>query len=215
MKKLLAFGASFCALAVAAHAADLAPVTMDTSKWFVHLGAAGVFFDSHANSTTPALLPAQDVIVTDNITPTIEIGRYVTDRVSFSLSAGLPPTNELWGTFNGNKIAKIGTVNYGSVIAAAQYHFGIDSRFKPYVGAGVGYNITLSASPSAPFPSLSVDNSIGAVLQAGTEFDFSQNVGVFADVKKMFASTTAHAGPATVNERLNPWIVSAGVNFRF
>ena len=46
MKKFLAVGASICAMSVAAHAADVAPVVMDPKDWFVKIGGTYVIPDS-------------------------------------------------------------------------------------------------------------------------------------------------------------------------
>ena len=215
MKKLFAAALLFCASAGAAQAED--GVRLPENMWFVHVGAAGVLFNSGLNAATPSFpSSAFDVKATDNFTGLLEVGRYLNDNISFTVAAGLPPTDDLWITFNGNNYSRVGSVTYGSVIAAAQYHFNLSPQFRPYVGVGASYNITFSTQPNnPPYTSLSVANGFGAVLQAGAEMDVTKNVGVFVDVKKMFASTTVTVPGRVVDAHMNPWIVSAGLNFRF
>ena len=215
MKKLLAVVASICSTSVAAHAADLAPVTMDASKWFVHVGGAGVFFDPKITSAT-GLIPGADAKINSNITGTIEVGHYFNKNISVSLFAGIPPTTDIIGAGTAPAL-RAATVNYGSIILGAQYHFDTQSMFTPYVGGGAGYNIVLSTQPGPLLPGAKLDNSIGGVLQVGADFAVSDHVGLFVDVKKMFS--TAHfsaAGGAVDGQlQLNPWIVSTGVSISF
>ena len=211
MKKFLMASAAIFTLATAAHAADVAPVVMEQKDWFVHVGGAGVFFNSGLTSTNvPAIL---NTTVSDNITVTTEFGRYITNNISLSLSAGLPPTNDLFVT-TGAGTARTGSATYGSAILGGQYHFNRAGTVKPYLGGGVAYNIIFGTTSTNATP-VNIDNGFGAVLQAGVELDVSSNVGVFMDVKKMFY--TAHVTKGAIDEqvRLDPWIVSAGLAFRF
>ncbi len=203
------------ALAGTACAADV-DTALPQNMWFVHVGAAGVFFDSGANSATPAFLPGYDVRATDNYTGTVEVGRFLTENFSVSLAAGLPPTNDLWITLNDADFRRVGSVTYGSLILGGQYHLNLSEHFKPYVGAGASYNITLDTKPNnPPFSALDVSNSFGAVLQAGVDLSVTDHVGLFVDAKKMFASTTVATPTRVVDAHMNPWIVSAGLGFNF
>ena len=215
MNKLFAAALLCCVSVGSAHAED--GVALPENMWFVHVGAAGVLFNSGLNAATPSFpSSAYNVKATDNFTALVEVGRYLNDNISFTLAAGLPPTDDLWITVNGNNASRVGSVTYGSVIAAAQYHFNLSPQFRPYVGIGASYNITFSTQPNnPPYTSLSVANGFGAVLQAGAEMDVTKNVGVFVDVKKMFASTTVTVPGRVVDAHMNPWIISAGLNFRF
>ncbi|MBG1232107.1 OmpW/AlkL family protein [Aestuariivirga litoralis] len=208
MKKILGAMALFTALSSQAHAAD---------DWFVHLGVTGVLFNSSLKSTNT---PYTGAYVTNNITGTVEVGRYLTDGFAFALSAGIPPTNELHGTAGGGAVdRRTGNATYGSVMALAQYHFNRDGQFSPYIGAGLAYNITFSTAPNpaAGVTALSIDNGFAPVVQAGVDYKVSNNISVFADVKKEFYSTTAHFnnGPGYATVQLDPWIVSAGIGFTF
>jgi outer membrane protein len=201
---------SFSIFSGIAHATDN-DIVLPQKLWFVHVGAAGVLFDSGlVTANNPAIL---NTTVTNNFTASLELGRYLTDQFSVSLSAGLPPTNDVMTT-TGAGTNKTGSATYGSLILDAQYHFNMDGDIRPYVGAGVAYNMTFNTSVVSG-SSLKIDNNFGAVLQAGVEAPISENVGVFLDVKKMFATAHATKGALQEDIRLNPWIISAGVSFSF
>jgi len=212
MKKLLgSIALATTALAGTAHAADVSYMPQDA--WFVHAGVTGVLFDSSLNSTT---VPGNTgAYVTNNITGTLEAGRYIQGGFAVALSAGIPPTNELHALFPGPTDVQIGTATYGSIMALAQYHFNRSGQFSPYLGAGVAYNVTFSTTALAPATTVSIDNGFAPVLQAGVDFKVSDHFTVFGDVKKEFYSTTVHTNLGNANVKLDPWIVSAGIGFTF
>ena len=119
MNKLFAAALLCCVSVGSAQAED--GVALPENMWFVHVGAAGVLFNSGLNAATPSFpSSAYNVKATDNFTALVEVGRYLNDNISFTVAAGLPPTDDLWITVNGNNASRVGSVTYGSVIAAAQ-----------------------------------------------------------------------------------------------
>jgi outer membrane protein len=216
MKKLLlAMAVTSVGFAVEAKAEDMPVLPLDA--WFVHVGASGILFDSKLQSSVN-LVPGADAKVNNSITPTFELGYYLNKNFSLSLSSGLPVTSNI-DAIAPNFIAgmNVTQVTMGSVVLGAQYHFDTGSAFRPYAGAGVAYNFVTSQTPNAAIlPGGRLDNSFGAVLQAGADLDLSEHVGVFIDVKKMFS--TAHfsgAGGVDGQLQLNPFVVSTGLSLRF
>ena len=205
MKKILVAAASICALSVAAHAADIAPVIMDQKDWFVKLGGTYVIPDSAG--TLPRLL--RPVTVGNAFTGSIEAGRFINDRFSLSLTAGIPPTHDV--LVSG---VKVGTVTLGAFALDGQFHLtDRSSPFDLYVGGGLAYNAYFSTT--VPLVT-SVDGGFAPVLQVGAEYKVSESVGVFVDVKKEFFTTTVHhAILGAYQERLDPLAITAGVAFHF
>ena len=220
MKKFLLATAAVCAMSMAAQAADIAPApAFAPANWFVHVGGAGVFYSPNFNNT-PVGLPANSQVQLDNnFTGVLEAGRFLNNNFALAISGGFPPTTNVAITSGGAVVARPGSVTFGSVMLLGQYHFDALGQLRPYVGAGGTYNITFNTQPSAPFTRFDVANGFGAVLQAGVDLDIKDNVSVFVDVKKVFASadvtTTAGGFTAVNNVQFSPVIVSAGVGFRF
>lgn len=107
----------------------------------------------------------------------------------------------------------------------AKFHFDLGG-IKPYVGAGPTYFLIFSedvGTDAAALGATNVDLSdeLGFVLQAG--FDVPLNgsgLGLSVDAKRYFVGTTATftAGSATAlqsDHTLDPWVVSAGLAYRF
>ena len=96
---------------------------------------------------------------------------------------------------------------------------------RPYVGAGATYFIWLQDKPGADTIPLGVtrqdlSSELGLVLQAGVDVDVSESMFVSLDAKRYWVDTTAkwYAGNTLAIEtehKLDPWVLSAGVGFRF
>ncbi|MFC2253508.1 OmpW family protein [Labrys portucalensis] len=203
-------------------AADLAPVPAAPAPflpWYLHIGPLGVVFDEGARISLGGMeVPGASARADDNLTVGFEVGYRFTENFAVSFTAGIPPSTTLMGT---GPLAgtELGRVTYGPAILSAHYHFtNFGPLFKPYVGAGVNYTLVWNEKDKA-IKNLKVDNAFGFVLQAGIESDFNERWGTFVDVKKIFLETDATGivggAPASANIDLDPWIVMAGVTYRF
>ena len=207
MKKFLTVWASICAMSVAAHAADVAPVVMDPKDWFVKVGGTYVITDSAGTLTVPRR-GGFPVTVGNAFTGSIEAGRFFGDRFSLSLTTGIPPTHDIFVSG-----VKAGTVTLGAFALDGQFH--LTDRSSPidlYLGGGLAYNAYFSNT--VPGVS-SVDSGFAPVLQIGAEYKVSASWGMFVDVKKEFFTTTVHHAAGPFQERLDPLAVTVGVAFHF
>ena len=98
-----------------------------------------------------------------------------------------------------------------------QYHFTPDNQFSPYVGAGLNYSIFYAEDAASGFTDLEVDNGVGYGLQAGADFWVNDHWGVNLDVKKLWLNVDAklNNGAIRADVDMDPWIVGAGVSYRF
>ena len=107
----------------------------------------------------------------------------------------------------------------------AKYHLDAGA-VKPYVGAGATYFWWVDVEPGADTIPLGVtrttlSDELGLVLQAGADIAIGdQGLGLTLDAKRYFVDTTArwYAGDTLAIEtehKLDPWVLSAGVSYRF
>jgi len=107
-------------------------------------------------------------------------------------------------------------------VVTLQYHFDSFGPLKPYVGAGVQWIHFFNESTGANglgARSVDIDDAFGFALQAGLDVSIGDGWYVNADVKKVWINTDATwqtaAGPVVADVDLDPWIISAGVGYRF
>jgi outer membrane protein len=178
----------------------------------------------------------------------VEAGYYVTPSVSIDVAAGIPmwASDKTKGTPgapfllggvlplppDGTTLAK---VMPSFIPLTVLYHFNQFGMFQPYLGAGVAAVFSFRTKDEFN-TGVTVDPTIGLVLQGGADVMIDQHWGLTFDVKKVFADTTSHAtgdnvallGPAytgllgntlavtgTQKTDFQPWVLSTGVTYRF
>jgi outer membrane protein len=233
-------------------AAPVSPAPEAAPRWFVRLGALGALDQSwsslFAQPLAEVVVPGIGLVPVGGFGPQVSlVGRGATYSSSFSasfqagyfftpnwsleVSSGVP----LWLTikitgfsatppFSGTVLSKLLP---GVVPITAVYHFTQLGALQPYLGGGIvpsfelavqdGFNTGGSFAPT-----------VGLVAQAGSDYMFNRNWGVFLDVKKLFIWSTGKStgfdlgppigtipGAATIKTTFQPWLFSTGVTYRF
>lgn len=161
----------------------------------------------------------------DNFTPTLAIEYFVANNISIETIAGLTQHDvDGAGALKGAEL--VSNVKILPATVTLKYHFGQEGGIRPYIGAGPSYFIFIDEKPGATTRTLGatrqqINDKFGVALQAGVDVPVNdKGLFVSVDAKRYFMRTTAHwyAGSAEVLEtkhKLDPWVVSAGVGFRF
>lgn len=161
----------------------------------------------------------------DNVIPTIAIEYFVADHISIETIAGVTQ-HDVVGR---GALAGAGLVSDAKIVPATltlKYHFGQDGGIQPYVGAGPSYFIFIDEKPGAGAVALGatrqkMNDKLGLALQAGVDIPVNdKGLSVTLDAKRYLLRPTARwfAGSTEVlrtRHKLDPWVVSAGVGFRF
>ncbi len=152
--------------------------------------------------------------VSDSYVPTLGIDYFFTDHIAAELVLGT----------SYHKVKAVGTgVNVEAYdtwvvppVLTLQYHFAPKARFSPYVGAGINYMLFYSGKNKNGFTT-KLDDGFGTALQAGFDYGLGGRWSANVDVKKVFFNTTAkiNGGALTSSVDLDPWVVSAGVGYKF
>lgn len=170
-------------------------------------------------------LPANtQTAASDNVVPTVAVEYFFTDSVSLETICCVSQ-HDVDGT-TGLPGAEL--VSDAQVIPATftlKYHFNAGG-IKPYLGAGATYFLWIKDKPGAATIPLGVTDTdlsdeFGLVLQGGVDIPIGEKgLGVSLDAKKYFVGTTArwYAGNTLAIEtehELDPWVLSAGLAWRF
>ena len=108
-----------------------------------------------------------------------------------------------------------------TVTAKAHLDLGV---VKPYVGVGPSLFLVFGEKPGADAAGVTrvkMSNDIGFALQAGVDIPVNKNgLGVTLDAKKYFQDVTAtfYQGSYVAlktKHSLDPWVLSAGLSYRF
>lgn len=215
--------------ASAASAADLPLFTQapaaPTSTWsflnnfYVHVGPGALILDAGAKIYTPAgRFPGATIKIAPQVTATAEVGYRFTPNWAVSATVGVPPTAVIDGAGTAAAFGTLGRTVYGPMAVTAHYHFTNFGRFQPYIGGGATYMIAFNTVDGS-MNNLQVRSAWGVVGQVGADYMFTDHLGVFVDFKKAYLRTTATGGlagiPIRADVKLDPYIVSGGLTYRF
>ncbi|AYD02289.1 OmpW family protein [Neorhizobium sp. NCHU2750] len=216
-------GAVFFAFGAAA--ADLtpapvapAPVTTDVdsqSPWMIRVRALGVV--TH-DSGSVAGAPGVGLKYSDTVVPEFDVSYFFTDNIAAELILGTTYANiKTTGALGEIPVGKSWLL---PPTLTLQYHFTNMGNFRPYVGAGINYSLFYNQSNKDGFHNLDVDNHFGYALQAGFDYMIDKHWGVNVDVKKIFLKTNWSAdsdalGSLHGKAKIDPWLIGAGVTYRF
>jgi outer membrane protein len=192
-----------------------APLGKAAGTFMVRARAIGVMPEDTSSSTSIG----GTVNVTAQAAPEADFSYFFTDHIAAELIAATT-RHELSanGTAVGN--ADVGSTWVLPPTLTVQYHFMPHERFSPYIGAGINYSIFYDTKGAGPVVrSVSLDNNVGAALQAGVDYNMTGHWFLNLDVKQIFLNTTAHVntvlGPITAKTSLNPLVAGAGIGYRF
>lgn len=205
MKQKIAIAAA-CAAALCSAAPARAQETA-SSPWQLRLRTISVSPDESSTVSNGGRISASDRSV-----PELDISYFFTD----SLSA------ELILATSKHRIRETGPdIDLGSVwvlppTLTVQYHFNTQGAFVPYLGAGVNYTMFYNEDSGAA-ADVSYRDGFGYAFQAGVDYKLDRNWMLNADIKKIMLNTDArvNGGAVTADVDLDPWVLGAGVGYRF
>lgn len=161
----------------------------------------------HENSSTSV---GGDVSVDNNVIPELDASYFFTPNISVEAIAGVTKHN-----LNHSSGADAGSAWLLPPTVTVQYHVTEWKSFLPYVGAGINYAHFYDEKGGA-LGSVKYRDSFGPALQVGVDVPISGNWYANADVKKLFVSTKAKFDSGvTAKVDIDPWIIGAGLGYKF
>ena len=194
----------------------------------VKLLATGVLPDGKITAledNTIGLPAGSQTSANDNFVPTLAVEYFAADNVSIETICCLTQ-HKVGGE---GAIAGATVLDHVLILPATvtlKYHLNAGA-IKPYVGVGPSVFFYIDEKPAATTmalggTSVKLDNHVGLALQAGVDIPLGDNgFGISLDAKKYFMNTRLHVFNAagaevlTTKHKLDPWLLSGGVAYRF
>lgn len=172
------------------------------------------------------LLNGSNTEADDNVVPTLAIEYFLTPDVSIETICCLTQHDVVaTGALAGAELVSDAKILPATL--TVKYHVPTGAGFTPYLGAGPTYFVFIDEKSGATtkglgLPRQKMDDTFGVVLQAGVDVPVgTSGFGVTLDAKRYFLRPDAHWYDATgaqvieTHHRLDPWVLSAGVAYRF
>lgn len=149
-----------------------------------------------------------------DVMPTIGVTYFFTDNIAAEVIAGT--TNHTVKAKGPGVDLKIKETWVLPPIVTLQYHFAPQARVSPYVGAGINYMLFYSGEDKNGF-ALKIKDGFGTALQAGVDVALQGQWALNLDAKKVFFDTKAtdRINGVKTKVTLDPWVLSAGIGYRF
>lgn len=186
------------------------------SPWLVRLRGIGVL--PSAKSSTISLIGGEVTQISNAVVPELDFSYFFTPQVAAELILATSRHRvEATNTVLGN--VDLGKVNVLPPTLTGQYHFDLNSHFKPYIGAGINYTYFYHVNTGPVATSIHYGSSFGPALQVGTDFAINDNWSLNVDVKKIWikSNVTVNTPIAQLgtSAHIDPWVVGLGIGYRF
>ncbi|KPF80324.1 OmpW family protein [Novosphingobium sp. AAP93] len=227
--KTLHAAATLAALASTALVAAPAHAGSTEGKWQIKVLGSAVLPDGKISRVDKDLigLPAgSQTKASDNGVPTLAIEYFFTKNISAETIC-CTSAHHVTGA---GPLAGAAIVDHAILIPATltlKYHLPLPGGIKPYVGVGPSLYLWLGERPGAAAASLGaarvhLSNEVGVAVQGGVDIALGKKgFGLSLDAKKYWMDTTARFYTAggvealTTRHKIDAWILSAGVSYRF
>ena len=160
----------------------------------------------------------------NNVVPTVAIEYFFTPNISLETICCVTGHHV---TISAGSLAGTVAVDNVQIIPAtftAKYHLPLGT-IKPYIGVGPTLFLMINDRPSAAVKGLGVtrthlSSELGVAVQAGADVAIGNGYSLSLDAKKYWVRTDATFYTATgtalkTRLKLDPWVLSAGVAYRF
>lgn len=179
--------------------------------------------NSASTEVATALGLTPGTVADDNWVPTLAVEYFVSPNFSIETICCLTQHKVTGtGSINNANIASHVLILPATVTLKAHMNLG---PVKPYIGVGPSVFFYIDEKPGAALAtladSLKMDNKFGVALQAGVDIPVNDaGMGLSLDAKKYFMKTTTHFYDGTTevlstDHKLDPWVLSGGVYYRF
>ena len=194
-----------------------APAFEPWNPWMVRVRALGVVT---RNSGNVDQVPGSGLSTSDSLVPELDISYFFTKNIAAELVLGVT-RHQVTGTgvaaTNGLDVGKAWLL---PPTLTLQYHFTEFGAFKPYVGAGVNYTWFFSQSAAGGVVTNSrLHNSFAPAVQVGFDYMIDKHWGFNVDVKKLWLRPNwdgdSNVGALTGKVNLDPWLIGAGVTYKY
>lgn len=195
---------------------SFAPTASAASPWTARVRATYLQMadKSDAFSALGINFAPDAVAINSKWIPEFDFSYAFSDNLSAELVLTIPQSQEV-------KLAgvgKLGKFKHLPPTLLGQYRFNAVSGWRPYLGAGLNFTLIYDADLKVANVPLGLENSsLGLALQAGCDIDLGNGLALNLDAKRaaLRSDVAVKGGPRLTTAKLDPWLFSVGLGWRF
>ncbi len=157
--------------------------------------------------------PTNAISVSDKWLPEIDVVYAFSENWLVELVLTIPQKHDV--TLAG--VGDLGTFTELPPTISAIYEFSTNSNFRPYVSAGVNLTWIMDTDLGVADVELDLDSySLGLALGVGAKYALTDKWDIDVSAKWISIGTDVKVGGSTLTRvSVDPWLLSAGVSYRF
>ncbi|EGQ7663687.1 MULTISPECIES: outer membrane protein OmpW [Vibrio] len=211
---------TICSLAVVAALMSPSVFAHKQGDFVLRVGAASVV----PNDSSDKILGSQEELKVDSNTQLgLTFGYMFTDNISLELLAATPFSHDISTDLLG--LGDIADTKHLPPTLMVQYYFGEpQSKFRPYVGAGLNYTIFFdegfnNKAKNVGLTDLKLDDSFGLAANVGV--DYMINDQWFLNASAWYANIETEAtykfggAKQKTDVKINPWVFMISGGYKF
>ncbi|HHJ3240665.1 TPA: outer membrane protein OmpW [Vibrio parahaemolyticus] len=211
---------TICSLAVVAAIVSPSVFAHKQGDFVLRVGAASVV----PNDSSDKILGSQEELKVDSNTQLgLTFGYMFTDNISLELLAATPFSHDISTDLLG--LGDIADTKHLPPTLMVQYYFGEpQSKFRPYVGAGLNYTIFFdegfnNKAKNVGLTDLKLDDSFGLAANVGV--DYMINDQWFLNASAWYANIETEAtykfggAKQKTDVKINPWVFMISGGYKF
>ncbi|HHG3531092.1 TPA: outer membrane protein OmpW [Vibrio parahaemolyticus] len=211
---------TICSLAVVAALVSPSVFAHKQGDFVLRVGAASVV----PNDSSDKILGSQEELKVDSNTQLgLTFGYMFTDNISLELLAATPLSHDISTDLLG--LGDIADTKHLPPTLMVQYYFGEpQSKFRPYVGAGLNYTIFFdegfnNKAKNVGLTDLKLDDSFGLAANVGV--DYMINDQWFLNASAWYANIETEAtykfggAKQKTDVKINPWVFMISGGYKF
>ncbi|HCM1037122.1 TPA: outer membrane protein OmpW [Vibrio parahaemolyticus] len=211
---------TICSLAVVAALVSPSVFAHKQGDFVLRVGAASVV----PNDSSDKILGSQEELKVDSNTQLgLTFGYMFTDNISLELLAATPFSHDISTDLLG--LGDIADTKHLPPTLMVQYYFGEpQSKFRPYVGAGLNYTIFFdegfnNKAKNVGLTDLKLDDSFGLAANVGV--DYMLNDQWFLNASAWYANIETEAtykfggAKQKTDVKINPWVFMISGGYKF
>ncbi len=184
----------------------------EAGDWLIKFGVTQV----HPKSGNGKVLnDTVELDVGNSVRPSFTVTYMATRNIGVELLAAWPFKHDISGS---GGLGKIATTKQLPPTLSIQWHFLPDSAIQPYVGLGLNYTHFFSTRTRGALEGadLKLGDSWGLAGQMGVDVKLNDRWFVNVDVRYIDISSRVKLNGERIGKtRIDPWVFTAGIGYRF
>jgi len=108
-----------------------------------------------------------------------------------------------------------GNIDLLPPIITGQWHFSPNANVRPYITAGINYNIFGDTTGTLDAINTEIDDTVGIAVGAGVDFEITNALAINVDIKQLFIEVDVTTDLGSDKFDIDPLVIGAGIAYSF